>query len=60
MINNQLKECCYDCNHIAFDYDETTITTDYYCTKAAVVNLYCKHQEVCKLYIEAMTSEVNK
>lgn len=60
MIKNQLIECCYDCNHIDFDYRESTICTDYYCARKKVLELYCNHQEVCKLYIEEMTSEVTK
>lgn len=54
MINNKLRPCCYDCDEIAFNYDEEIARTyNFEKPNYVVVTLYCEHCKVCGKYNEA-------
>lgn len=63
MIDNRLKTCCNDCNHI----DAFTDTTEEirYCVEGNCIKppntvhvlIGCKHMHVCKKYIENQEAE---
>ena len=64
MIDNRLRTCCDDCNHIDA-FADTTEEVEYYIEEYCVrkpcvvrVLIGCKHMYVCKAYIENQEAEV--
>lgn len=63
MIDNRLKNCCNDCNHIdafADTTEEIGYRIEGCCTmqpNAVRVLIGCKHMYVCKAYIESRDVE---
>lgn len=51
MIVNEFKPCCRECGEIDIDYD--TDKAQYANGESkAFSKIYCRHQAVCKQYIE--------
>lgn len=54
MINNQLKEYCYSCNHGSVDVESETMIN---CTgdKKCSTTIFCRHACVCEMYRKEST-----
>ena len=56
MLCIQFKECCEDCPNIDINVDKMEITTNSYEQTAYTIS--CKHQNVCKYYLEQSESKL--